>query len=63
MIDGFIVAMLREFTKHCQKITLQLKNLGFLAESCRIGYKVGIIDVNAEKLTHQEALTRVGSFT
>ena len=31
-----------------------------LAESCRsIGYKVGIIDVNAEKLTHQEALDRV----
>ena len=31
-----------------------------LAESCRsIGYKVGIIDVNAEKLTHQEVLDRV----
>ena len=31
-----------------------------LAESCRsVGYKVGIIDVNAEKLTHQEALDRV----
>ena len=31
-----------------------------LAESCRsVGYKVGILDVNAEKLTHQEALDRV----
>ena len=31
-----------------------------LAESCRsVGYKVGIIEVNAEKLTHQEALDRV----
>ena len=31
-----------------------------LAESCSsIGYKVGLIDVTAEKLTHQEALDRV----
>jgi len=31
-----------------------------LAESCRsVGYNIGIIDVTAERLTHQEVLDRI----
>ena len=35
-----------------------------LAESCRsVGYKVGIIDANAESLTHQEVVDRVNELS